>query len=375
MKEIMLRNFSIIEDTRSQCDVKHKMTDVLILLMCAVLCGLDTLTEIVEYGEQKDTMLSSKFGIKKVPSESTLCRILNMVDADILAICIVNIMKEFLGTAGDIIAIDGKAICSTEAMKSYERGLRIVTAYITKNGVSLGQLSVDEKTNEIPCVRELLDLIDIRGKTITADAEHCQKDTVKKIIKKQGDYCICVKGNQRNFYEDIKLYCDDMINGSFPCETARTSEKNRERYEIRECFLSEDITWLSQKEEWTGLHSVFAIRRTTSKDDIKSVETNYYISSLRVGAERFLKIVRDHWKIESLHWQLDVVFSEDDCRRMSKNGQKSMNIFRKIALAVHKNYKEQTQHKKSLKKQMFTCLLNDNELFRVISMQSPRNIP
>lgn len=368
MKEIMARHFSVIEDTRCQCDVKHKLSDVLILLMCAVLCGIDTLSEIVEYGEQKRTMLATKFGIDKIPSEATLCRILNMVDANILSVCIVNIMKEFIGVTGDIIAIDGKAICSTETMKCYERGLRIVTAYITQSGVCIGQLAVDTKTNEIPCVRELLELIDIQDKIVTADAQHCQKDTVAKIIEKRGNYCICVKGNQQNFYEDIKLYCNDMISGRFPCETARTSEKNRDRHEVRECFVMKDISWLSQKENWAGLASVFAIRRTTLKNNIKSEETSYYISSLQVIPERYLEIVREHWKIESLHWQLDVVFGEDACRILSENGQKSMNVIRKVALAVHKKYKEQTQHKKSLKKQMFSCLLNDDELFRVISL-------
>jgi predicted transposase YbfD/YdcC len=156
---------------------------------------------------------------------------MNMMNADVLAVCIVNIMKEILGTDGEIVAIDGKAICSPDTMKRYKRGLRIVTAYIMKNGVSIGQLAVDQKSNEIPCVQELLDLIDIKGKIITADAEHCQKKTVEKIIKKEGNYCICVKGNQHNFHKDIKLYCDDMIKGEFDFESARTSEKNRDRYE------------------------------------------------------------------------------------------------------------------------------------------------
>jgi predicted transposase YbfD/YdcC len=342
------------------------LADVLILVMCATLCGLDTLAEIVAYGEQKRVVLAEKFGITETPSESTLSRIMNMVEADILAACIVSIMREFLDIDGDVIAIDGKTICSTEKMKRYERGLRIVTAYITKNGVSLGQLAVDTKSNEIPCVRELLELIDINGKIVTMDAEHCQKETVEKIIKKQGDYCICLKMNQKSLYEDIKLYCEDMVSGGFHCETARTSEKNRDRHEVRECYVSKDISWLSQKDEWAGIVSILAIRRTTTKDGNKSEETNYYISSLNAEPERFLAIVREHWKIESLHWQLDMVFGEDDCRILSENGQKSMNVFRKISLAVHKNYKEQTGHKKSIKKQMFTCLLNDNDLFRVI---------
>ena len=368
MKEIMARHFSVIEDRRCQCDVKHKLVNVLILLMCAALCGLDTLSEIIEYGQQKQEMLSEKFGINKIPSAPTMCRVLNMVNSELLAICIVNIMKELLGTKGEIIAIDGKAICSTEAMKRYERGLRIVTAYITKNGVSIGQLAVDTKTNEIPCVRELLDLINIQGKIVTADAEHCQKDTVAKVMEMQGDYCICVKGNQQNFYEDIKLYCDDMIGGGLPYKTAQTSEKNRDRYEVRECFLATNIDWLLQKDQWAGLSSIFAIRRSTDKDGVKSEETSYYISSLMDTPERFLEIVREHWRIESLHWQLDMVFGEDECRILSENGQKTMNMFRKISLAVHKGYKERTEHKKSIRKQMFSCLLNDDELWRVMSL-------
>jgi predicted transposase YbfD/YdcC len=367
VKEIMTRHFGVIEDYRCLCDVKHKLTDILILVMCASLSGIDTIAEIVEYGEQKRGMLLGKFGIVKIPSEATLSRVLNMVNAEILAICIVNIMKELLGAEGEIIAIDGKAICSTDTMKRYARGLRIVTAYMTANGVSVGQLAVDSKSNEIPAVQELLDLLDIRGKIVTADAEHCQRSTMAKIIEKQGDYCVCVKGNQHGLYADVKLYCDDMLSGGFPFEAARTSEKNRERREIRECFLAKDISWLSRKDDWAGLESIFAIRRTTTKNGAKSTETSYYISSLSVAPEQFLEIVREHWKIESLHWQLDVVFGEDDCRIFSENGQKSMNMFRKIALAVHKSFKERTGHKKSIKKQMFACLLNDDVLLSVIS--------
>ena len=187
MKDIIRQNFNQITDERCQCDVKHKLTDVLILIMCATLCGIDTIADIVEYGEQKKAMLSENFGINKIPSESTVSRILSMVNAELIAVCIVNIMKELIGENGDIIAIDGKAICSTDTMKSYTRGLRIVTAYMVENGVSIGQLAVDSKSNEIPCVQELIDLINIENKIVTADAEHCQKETVSKIIKNNGD--------------------------------------------------------------------------------------------------------------------------------------------------------------------------------------------
>lgn len=365
MKDIIIHHFNMIIDERCQCNVKHKLTDILILIMCAVLCGIDTIADIVEYGEQKSTMLSEYFGINKIASESTICRILNMVNAELLAVCIVNIMKNCLGEKGDIIAIDGKAICSTDTMKSYKNGLRIVTAYMVENGVSIGQLAVDSKSNEIPCVRELLDLIDIKNKIITADAEHCQKETISKIINKQGDYCICLKANQRQLYEDVQLYFDSIIKGEFECETATTSEKNRERYEQRTCYVFKDISWLNETKEWAKLNKIFAIQRKVTKDNKTTTEVNFYLSSLESTPERFLEIVRKHWRIESMHWQLDMTFNEDNCRILSENGQKSLNMFRKIALAFHKNYKEQTGHKKSIKKYTLSCLLNNDNLLDV----------
>lgn len=342
MIDIIIQNFNQIIDNRCQCDVKHKLTDVLILIMCAVLCGIDTISEIVEYGKQKRQLLSDKFGIDKIPSESTVCRILNMVNADMIAVCIVNIMRELIGEKGDIVAIDGKAICSTEKMKSYKRGLRIVTAYMVENCVSIGQLAVDSKTNEIPCVRELLDLIDIENKIITADAVHCQKDTAAKIIQQHGDYCICLKANQKQMYDDIKLYFEGIKKGEFECRTVSASEKNRERYEVRKCYVFNDISWLNNVNEWDGLKSVFAIQRKTTMGNDTADEVSFYISSIEAEPERYLDIVRKHWRIKSMHWQLDVVFNEDNCRVLSENGQKTLNIFRKIALALHKTYKEQT---------------------------------
>ena len=368
MKDIIIQNFNQITDNRCQCDVKHKLTDILILIMCAVLCGIDTIAGIVEYGNQKKKMLSEKFDIDKIPSEATVCRILNMVNADMIAVCIVNIMRELIGCKSDIIAIDGKAICSTEKMKGYKRGLRIVTAYMTDNGVSIGQLSVDSKTNEIPCVRELLDLIDVKNKIITADAEHCQKDTIAKIIQKHGDYCICLKANQKQFYDDVKLYYESVIKGEFECETAYTSEKNRERYEIRKCYVFKDIDWLDCVGEWEGLKSIFAIQRKITIGNDTTEEVSFYISSLETTPERYLETVRKHWRIESMHWQLDMVFNEDNCRVFSENGQKTLNMFRKTALALHKQYKEQAGHKKSGKKFMLSCLLNDDELFNVMML-------
>ena len=146
------------------------------------------------------------------------------------------------------------------------------------------------------------------------------------------------------------------------------SEKNRERHEVRTCYVFKDISWLDGIDEWNGLKTIFALQRKVTNDKGTTTEVSFYISSLTSTAEKFLDIVRKHWKIESLHWQLDVVFNEDNCRVISENGQKSLNMFRKNALAIHRNYKEQTKHKKSIKKFMLSCLLNDNSFLDVIKL-------
>jgi predicted transposase YbfD/YdcC len=338
--------------------------------MCGVLCGLDELSEIVTYGKEKKDFLRNNFGIEKIPSESTLSRIISMVNGDKIAECVVKLMQNLIGIEGEIIAFDGKTICSTAKKGSWREKLHILTAYLTKNGVTLGQLSVDEKTNEIPVMRDLLDMIDITDKIITADAMHCQKDTTKKIIVGGGNYVLGLKGNQETTFDEITSYIDDCIKDkTIEVQTAQTTEKNRDRYEQRTCHKAPDLSWYEGKDYWAGLTTAFVIhRKTTTKNGICE-ETNYYISSLDESPERFLEIVREHWKIESMHWQLDVVFSEDDCRILNSNGQKTMNIFRKFALAIHKNFifSLSQKTKPSQKKNMLCSLLSDNHLLAVLS--------
>ena len=371
MREICEKHFGEIEDSRCQCDVEHKLVDVLIMVMCAVLCGLDKPEDITAYGKEKQIFLEKHFGITKTPSESTLLRILNMVSGDAVSECVIKIMREKIGLPGEIIAVDGKTICSTAKKNSNREKLHILTAYMTENGVTLGQLAVNEKTNEIPVMRELLDMIDIKGKIITADAMHCQKDTVEKIIEQGGDYVIGLKGNQEILFEEVKSYIEDCIEDkNIFVETAQTTEKNKDRIEQRTCYKAPTLEWYEDKNEWVGLSTAFAIRRKTITKQGISEETGYYIASQDFSAEKLLDIVREHWKIESMHWLLDVVFSEDDCRILNSNGQKTLNIFRKSAVAFHKNHisglKQKT--KPSLKNNMLRSLISNNHLLDVIGI-------
>jgi predicted transposase YbfD/YdcC len=229
----------------------------------------------------------------------------------------------------------------------------------------IGQKVVGEKTNEIPIMQEMLKYIDLQGKIITADAMHCQKETAFLIKEGGGDYIFGLKGNQGILHDEVKLYLDDCISSDdIVVEAAKTTEKNGGRIETRICYKSPSIDWYENQSDWAGLSCAFAIDRFFETPFQKSYERSYYISSLNTSPDDLLKLTREHWKIESMHHQLDVTFSEDDCRILSSNGQKTFNIFRKLALAFHKNYiaKLGSKTKPTIKNNMFQTLLSKDML-------------
>jgi predicted transposase YbfD/YdcC len=335
--------------------------------MCGILSGLDELQDIVTYGKSNAEFFNDTFGIEKTPSKSTLTRVMNIVKGEAVAEIIINIMRETLGIQGESIAFDGKTICATA--KGNREKLHIMTAYITQNGVVVGQKTVNEKTNEIPVMQEILKYIDLKGKIITADAMHCQTKTAAMIKSGGGDYIFGLKGNQGTLHDEVSLYLDDCISSpDIKVDTATTIEKNGGRIETRVCHKSPSMDWFENGSDWAGLSCSFAIDRTFKTAAGSSFERSYYISSKDASPGELLRLTREHWKIESMHYQLDVSFSEDNCRILSVNGQKSFNIFRKLALAFHRNYitKLETKTKPSVKNHMFQTLLSTDKLINVL---------
>lgn len=208
INEIFNMYFGIIEDERDEYTTKHKLIDILKLVMISVLCGMDELDKMIDYGKSKKEFLEKEFGIKSIPSKSTLTRIFVMIDPKWLSLSIVGIVQSLIKEKHTQIMLDGKAIKSTDAIKSIEKMMNIVTAY-TNTGISLLQKTVDNKTNEIPAVKELIDMLDVKGMIITADAMHCQKETAEKIVNNGGDYVLQLKANQKSFYEDVYAMFDD----------------------------------------------------------------------------------------------------------------------------------------------------------------------
>lgn len=359
--------FTSIEDTRHQSYIEYVLADVLILVMGAVISGITELSDMMIYFENKIGFYKEHFLIEKFPSKPTLCRILNMVDGDAVGQIIANVMCENAGNIGEIIAVDGKSIKSTGKKGKAHSFLQILTAYATESGVTISQSSIshEDKTNEIPVFQSMLDNIDIKGKTITADAMHCQKETCSKIIEKKGDYCFGLKANQGNLYEDVKLFFNDSINNP-DITTFETLEQNGGRIEKRVCRATENVVWLPDLTLWKGFKSIFSITRTTTIKEKTTEETGYYITSLPCLPEKLMVVSRSHWKIESMHWLLDVVWHEDESGILSENGNKTMNALRKLAILAHKRYIATLAKKPSVKGNVLAVLLDDDRLLDVI---------
>ena len=368
INEIFNMYFGIIEDERDSYTTKHKLIDILKLVMISVLCGMDELDKMIDYGNSKKEFLEKEFEIKSIPSKSTLTRIFVMIDPKWLGLSIVGIVQSLIKEKHTQIMIDGKAIKSTDAIKSIEKMMNIVTAY-TNTGISLLQKTVDNKTNEIPAVKELIDMLDVKGMIITADAMHCQKETAEKIVNNGGDYVLQLKANQKSFYEDVYAMFDDkyMDEADKNCEYEiyKTEEKSHGRIERRTCYVLDEIAFFTDYlANWKGLKKIFAVEREVEKDNKVTKEISCYLSSKNTTADNLLSYTRKHWEIESMHHILDVTYDEDRCKLLSQRAQENINIFRKMGISIHKNYLK--NKKQTVKSNMFNCLLNDNLLLEVI---------
>jgi predicted transposase YbfD/YdcC len=333
------------------------------MVVCGYICGLCDEEEIADFAEERQGFFLKYMEYERVPCAATFRAIINTLNPYELELCLHGIFRNVLGgvkTQDDKqICIDGKTIRGANS-------IHIVHALLADFKLSLGQLVVDKKTNEIPAVRELLDLINIEGSIVSLDAMHCQRDTVDKIIEKKGNYVVQVKKNQKGLHEDIK----GLFDLSKITETHQTIDKNHGRLEIRSCFvLPNELVDEEYFSEWRGLKKIFKVERKTEKNGKVSEEVGYYISSCaNASAEELLSYTRKHWQIESFHWILDKIMGEDNSLVRDKNAQLCLSIIRKFAISIVNIFIEKTKpKKKSISGNMRKCLLNPAYLESVLA--------
>ena len=337
MKEI-LDYAGTVMDIRQEKKVLHKMADIILLVFFATLANADDWVEIEMFGKEHEAFLRNYLELQNgIPSHDTLQRVFAMVPSEFLE-CFQKKWNEMLSSdEGEkvkrLLAIDGKTQRGNG--NKNQRPNHIVSA-VDERGFCLGQKRVEEKTNEIKAIPELLDHLNIKGTIITTDAMGTQTAIVKKIRQKRADYVLALKANQGSLLEDVREYFTDKELRE-KCAYKKRIEKAHGNLEKREYWQTEDISWLSQKKEWSGLKSIIMTRNTiTGADGITTVEERYFISSLPSNIEEAERAVRGHWMIESYHWHLDVTFREDGNHTLEKQASYNLNIIRKLALNMLK---------------------------------------
>lgn len=371
INEIAKMYFNLIEDNRNESYIKYRIIDILKVLLIGAICGLEEISEIIDYIKEKREFFSKEFDIKEIPSKSTVQRVLSMIDSKWLSIILYKVSTEILLIGFKEIHLDGKVIKSTEMIKNFDKALNVVTAY-TETGISLYQESVNEKTNEIPTAQEIIKMIDVKEKVITADALHCQKRTVETIIEKNGNYVIQLKSNQKNMYEEMKEIFDEKMLNKKDFEIYETIEKSHGRIETRKYIRVKNKEYYKNEyykeyfQKWKGLKDIIAVIRIVEENGKKRKEKSIYITSLDEELEKIAKYIRNHWLIESMHHILDVSFNEDKCQLASKNAQENMNIIRKLAISIHKNRQSEGKKAMTIKRSMFNCLINEKYLKEVV---------
>lgn len=368
--------FEIVEDTRSQAHITYKLSDILFLLVTGMLCSCTDLEMLIEFAEEKIEFLKKYTEMETIPCLSTISNILKVINPYHLELCLYGIFNNVLKLKFQIeekqICIDGKTICSTATMKEHERPMHIITALLADECVSLGQITVESKSNEIPAVRELIELLNIENAILTMDAMHCQKETAELIIENGGDYVLQLKGNQGKFYEDVVAMFDekfmDINDKEKNYETYETIEKSHGRIEKRTCLVLKEIEFFTNyMAEWKGLKRIFAVKREVEKDGKKTKEISCYLSSRNTTAEKLLSYTRKHWQVESFHWLLDMNYDEDNSRVVTKNSQICLNIIRKYCISIIKKYIENHDVKrKTIIANMKKCLWNEAFLIDVL---------
>lgn len=345
------------------------MSDIIAIVFFASIGNADDFVEIEVFAKEHEDFLRTHLELPGgIPSHDTIQRVFSMVSPEFLS-KFQTLWNEMVNSnEGEkirkILALDGKTQRGNG--NKTQKANHIVSA-VDENGFCLGQKRVDEKTNEITAIPELMDELNIKGHIITTDAMGTQTEIVKKIRKKQADYVLALKGNQGLLHEDVKLYFEDA-DALARCAYTKTTQKARGCVERREYWQTSEIEWLPQRKEWSDLRTIAMTRNVIRKNEKETTETRYFISSLALDINEIARAIRGHWMVESYHWHLDVTFREDDNHTLEKQAAYNLNIIRKLALNILKIFEVGTKPL-SLKKKRFAIGTNpERHLIRVLSL-------
>lgn len=335
-------HFSELTDPRRR-DVTYPLINVVTIAVCAVICGADDFVSIAEYGRQKKAWLSQFLDLSAgIPSHDRFNAILGALKPSEFEKCLLSWIATLHEISdGQIVAIDGKTLRRSFDAASSKSAIHMVSAWATANHISLGQVVVDAKSNEITAIPKLLEILEISGSLVTIDAMGCQTEIAHSILDAEANYVLAVKGNQPTLHEGIVEYFTTHMEADFAdvkVSRHETNEKGHGREERRSYFVCPVPENLPDGHRWPKLAAVGMALNETVRGDTASTELRFYILSKKLTGRNFAAAVRGHWGIENrLHWQLDVTFSEDQCRIRKGYADANFSILRRTALSLLKN--------------------------------------
>jgi predicted transposase YbfD/YdcC len=333
----IIHHFSSITDPRVNRQKKHQLQDIFFISICAIICGADNWVTVEEFGVAKKEWFTEVLGLENgIPSHDTFGEVYAAIDTDQFSVCFSRWIADLANiTEGEVIAIDGKCLRRSIDKASKRAAIYMVSAWAQQNNLVLGQVKVDDKSNEITAIPKLLSRLDIAGAVITIDAMGCQKKIATQIKKQAGEYVFSLKGNQGNLHDDVKTFFTSSLS---PTVASVCYDGGHGRIETRSIRATADTAWLQERHDWKGLQSIIAVTSKREIGDKVTEETRYFISSLDASDPKRLEpVVRAHWAIENnLHWVLDIAFDEDSNRTRKGHSASNLAVIRHIALNLIK---------------------------------------
>jgi predicted transposase YbfD/YdcC len=367
--------FESLGDPRHIRNRKHLLVDIAVIAVCGIICGCDGPTAIHRWAKHRESWLALHLALPHgIPSRDCIRRLLVVLKPEAFQRCfrawIADAIPVDADTSGRLVAIDGKTCRGSHDAAKGLGALHIVSAWASEEGIALGQVATDAKSNEITAIPQLLGQIDLNGTLITIDAMGCQKEIVKQVVKGGGDCVIAVKDNQPKLLAAIRTYFLDHLERDLEELRYRyheTRDDGHGRIDERSYFLTKVPHDFTAAKDWPWVKAIgYSVRITRHADGTESDEVRYYLSSRYLSGKRFGEAVRGHWGIESMHWVLDVNFREDDSRARERTLGNNLSWLRRFAVTLLKRHPD----KDSLRGKMISCSLNTDYLTEVLSLQS-----